>query len=211
MFYARDIQPRLEDELATEEIVIITGMRQVGKTTMLRHLMDCIDSTNKALLDLENPLHRKIFEEENYDSVWNNLIQFGITNQKKAYLFLDEVQNLPEISKVVKYLYDHWKVKFFLTGSSSYYLKNLFPESLAGRKIIFEMFPLVFKEFLRFKDKERKIPISFAQKAAEKNKIAFEQYFSYYQEYLEFGGFPPVVLEPNPERKKILLSEIFTS
>ena len=211
MFYARDIQPRLEDELATEEIVIITGMRQVGKTTMLRHLMDCIDSTNKALLDLENPLHRKIFEEENYDSVWNNLIQFGITNQKKAYLFLDEVQNLPEISKVVKYLYDHWKVKFFLTGSSSYYLKNLFPESLAGRKIIFEMFPLVFKEFLRFKDKERKIPISFAQKAAEKNKIAFEQYFSYYQEYLEFGGFPKVVLEPHVERKRLLLAEIFTS
>lgn len=211
MFYARDILSQLERELTTDEIIIITGMRQVGKTTIMRYLSDRIESTNKTFLDLENPLHRKVFEEENYDSVWNNLAQFGITNREKSYLFLDEVQNLPQISKVVKYLYDHWKVKFFLTGSSGYYLKNLFPESLAGRKIIFEMFPLTFKEFLRFKGRERKTAVSFAEKAEKKNKIAFEQYYSYYQEYLEFGGFPKVVLEPHVARKRILLGEIFTS
>src|SRR3989304_7269068 len=119
MLYTRAIFSQLESELQTKEATVITGMRRVGKTTALMHLYDLIQSRNKALFDLENPLHRKIFEEENYDAVWNNLQQFGITNSEKVYLFLDEVQNLPEISRVVKYLYDHWNVKFFLTGSSS--------------------------------------------------------------------------------------------
>lgn len=186
-------------------------MRRVGKTTALMHLFDLVKSENKAMLDLENPLHRKVFEEENYDNVWNNLKQFRVTNNAKAYLFLDEVQNLPELSRVVKYLYDHFDVKFFLTGSSSYYLRNLFPESLAGRKIIFEMFPLNFAEFLVFKQIKREEVDSFAVKAQNKNKIAYERLISYYDEFIEFGGFPSVVLENDPERKKTMLSEIFTS
>src|SRR3989344_72067 len=140
MFYPRDILPDVERELSSKEITLITGMRRVGKTTILNHLFNSLTSKNKVTLDLENPLHRKVFEEENFDAVWNNLKQFGINNEEKAWIFLDEVQNLPDISRVVKYLYDHWQVKFVLTGSSSFYLKNLFPESLAGRKIIFEMY-----------------------------------------------------------------------
>ncbi|HIH10661.1 TPA: ATP-binding protein [Candidatus Woesearchaeota archaeon] len=211
MLYTRTLFFKLESEIETKEVTVITGMRRVGKTTALLHLYDLVQSKNKAVFDLENPLHRKVFEEENYDAVWSNLQQFGITNTEKAYLFLDEVQNLPEVSRVVKYLYDHWNVKFFLTGSSSYYLRNLFPESLAGRKIIFEMFPLTFAEFLIFKHVQRNAPATFAQKAKDKNKISYDLLNPYYREYLEFGGFPPVVLEQNPERKKILLSEIFTS
>ncbi len=211
MFYKRDILPKLESELSTGEIIVITGMRQVGKTTVLRHLLEEIQSNNKVLLDLENPLHRSVFEVADYEAIWNNLSQFSITKEEKAYIFLDEVQNLPEISRAVKYLYDHYQVKFFLTGSSSYYLRNLFPESLAGRKIVFEMFPLTFQEFLLFKGKKREVPSDFKEKAERKNKIAFEQYNPYYQEFLEFGGFPKVALEKNSERKRILLSEIFTS
>lgn len=211
MLYSREIFKQLELELDKKEATIITGMRRVGKTTALTHLYDLIPSKNKALLDLENPLYRKVFEEENYDTIWNNLKQFKITNETKTYLFLDEVQNLPELSRAVKYLYDHWDVKFVLTGSSSYYLRNLFPESLAGRKIIFEIFPLNFSEFLIFKEVIRETKESFAQKASEKNKIAYERLIPYYNEFLEFGGFPSVVLEKNFERKRTMLSEIFTS
>lgn len=211
MFYTRLILSKLEEELNTKEIVIITGMRQVGKTTMLTYLYDRVKSTNKVFLDLENPLHRKLFEEENYNAVWNNLREFGIINTEKVYIFLDEVQNLPQISKVAKYFYDHWGVKFFLTGSSSYYLKNLFPESLAGRKIIFEMFPLTFTEFLAFNQIPKASIKSFSEKAKTKDKISYEQIIPYYREFLEFGGFPKVVLEKSKERKKVLLSEIFTS
>ena len=211
MLYSRTIFSRLEAELHTREATVITGMRRVGKTTALMHLYDLVQSENKTVFDLENPLHRKVFEVENYDTVWNNLQAFGITNKEKTYLFLDEVQNLPEVSRVVKYLYDHLDVKFFLTGSSSYYLRNLFPESLAGRKIIFEMFPLTFAEFLVFKNIQKTTQPSFAEKAKTKNRVSYEQLIPYYREYLEFGGFPSVVLEPNLKRKTTLLSEIFTS
>jgi len=211
MLFTRRVFKKLKEEVNTKEITVITGMRRVGKTTALGYLYDLVESKNKVLLDLENPINRKIFEEENYDSVWNNLKQFGITDSQKVYIFLDEVQNLPDLSRVAKYLYDHFDVKFVLTGSSSYYLRNLFPESLAGRKIVFEMYPLSFAEFLVFKNTQRIEAGNLKERAAGKNKISYATLEPLYREYLEFGGFPSVVLEQNPERKRILLSEIFTS
>src|SRR5919109_3300146 len=211
MPFERKIFANLRGELDKKEILVITGMRRVGKTTALHYLYELVESKNKVVLDLENPLNRKVFDEENYDSIWNNLKQFGITGSEKAYIFIDEVQNLPEISRVIKYLYDHWDVKFILTGSSSYYLRNLFPESLSGRKIVFELFPLNFSEFLVFKNFHRAPLNTFAEKASGKNRIAFSSLEPYYREYMEYGGFPSVVLEENPDRRKMLLSEIFTS
>ena len=211
MYYPRLITPQLETELRAKEATVITGMRQVGKTTIQNHLFSLVKSSNKVKLDLENPLIRKIFEEENYDAIWNNLAGFGINNQTKAYIFLDEIQHFPSIGSVVKYFIDHWGVKFVLTGSSSYYLKNLFPESMAGRKLIFEMFPLTFSEFLIFKEVDRKHFTSFSEKAGSKNFISYSRLIPFYKEYLEYGGFPGIVLEQDPERKKSKLSEIFTS
>ena len=211
MFYPRLVLPQLERELETPEITVITGMRQVGKTTLLDHLFSLIKNSNKVKLDLENPLNRKIFEEENYDAIWNNLAVFGVNNQSKAYVFLDEIQHVSSIGSVVKYLKDHFDVKFVLTGSSSYYLKNLFPESMAGRKFIFEIYPLTFFEFLIFKGITQKRLVSFSEKAISKNNILYSKLIPFYQEYLEYGGFPRVVLQQDPERKKAMLSEIFTS
>jgi predicted AAA+ superfamily ATPase len=211
MLFERQVFKKLIGEIQAKEITVITGMRRVGKTTAMRYLYDQVESKNKVFLDLENPINRKVFEEQNYDSVWNNLKEFGISDSQKAYLFLDEAQNLPELSRVAKYLYDHFEVKIFLTGSSSYYLRNLFPESLAGRKIVFELYPLIFSEFLVFKNVSRTEEGALNEKAAKKNKISHASLDPYYQEYIEFGGFPSVVLEESPERKRMLLSEIFTS
>lgn len=209
--FTRDILPKLEAELNTREIVVITGMRQVGKTTLLTHLFDRAPSTNKALIDLENPLHRKLFEEENFDNVWKNLESFGVTPKTKAYLFIDEIQNLPMVSSVVKYLYDHWPVKFFLTGSSSFYLKNLFSESLSSRKVVYELFPLTFGEFLIFKGIGQSAPVGFGQKALNKNIVSYQKLIKFFDEYREFGGFPAVVLEPDFSRKRNVLEQVFKS
>lgn len=211
MIYPRAIFPKLEKELAYKENTVITGMRQVGKTTILNHLFSLVSSTNKVILDFENPLNRKMFEEENYDAIWQNLAPFGIRNTEMAYLFLDEVQLLSSIGSVAKYLSDHYPVKFILTGSSSYYLKNLFPESQAGRKLIFEVFPLTFSEFLVFKGINRAVPDSFSEKAEKKNNIAYERLIPLYREYLTYGGLPKVVLQSDIQRKKDLLNDAFTS
>ncbi|MFH2062299.1 MAG: ATP-binding protein [Candidatus Beckwithbacteria bacterium] len=209
--FPRSILPKLEKELKAKEIVVLTGMRQVGKTTLLKYLFDQISSTNKVFLDLQNPINRKIFEEENYDTIWENLAPFQVKKSQPSYIFLDEIQNSKNISQVVKYLFDHYQVKFFLTGSSSFYLKNLFSESLSGRKVIYELYPLSFQEFLIFKKHTPQPSQSFSKKSSNKNQISYHQKIKLYQEYMEFGGFPRVVLEKNSDRKKILLDQIFTS
>ena len=211
MIYPRKLLVKVKKRLKTKEIVVVTGMRRVGKTTLLKIVFGGINSPNKVFLDIENPVEQKIFEEEDYNNIWANLKPYGITNTSKAYLFLDEVQASPSIIKAVKYLQDHYDVKFFLTGSSSFYLKNLFSESLAGRKIIFEMFPLDFEEFLIFKGIAKEFYFSFKQKQDKKNKIQYERLKKFYEEYLEFGGFPQVVLAESFEQKKEYLKDIFKS
>jgi len=211
MFYQRTILPRLEKELKTKEVTVLTGMRQVGKTSILEHLFNKVDSGNKALLDAQNPLHRMVFEEQNYDLVLQNLREFGIKGDSHAYVFIDEIQFMPEITQVIKYLYDHYGTKFVVTGSSSYYLRNLFPESLAGRKLTFELYPLTFTEFLTFKKVEKESFAGFETKNDSKNKISYAKYKEYYREYMRYGGFPAVVLETDVQRKLELLEAVFKS
>ena len=130
---------------------------------------------------------------------------------KKLYVFLDEIQFLPNITSVIKYLYDHYKIKFVVTGSSSFYLKNHFTESMAGRKLIFELFPLTFQEFLGFKNITKPEISKFSDKAQTKTKFSKEEYAKLYEEYIQYGGFPGVVLEPELSRKEELLKDIFSS
>ena len=211
MRYQRKILNDINPWLKAREIIVITGMRRVGKTTLLQMIYDQIDSKNKVFFDLDNILEQKVFEETDYNNIWGNLRAYGTSNKEKAYIFLDEIQAMPQVVKAVKYLHDHYDVKFFLTGSSSFYLKNLFPESLAGRKIVFEMFPLTFEEFLLFKQIGAERHTTFKDKARQKNRIAYEKISKYFEEYLMFGGFPQVVLAEDESQKKLYLKDILTS
>ncbi|MDO8529422.1 MAG: ATP-binding protein [bacterium] len=211
MVYKRRIEEDLKSQIKTEEVVILTGMRRTGKTTLMKTILSSVESSNKVFLDLENPLNRRIFEEKNYDNILKNLEKVGISSQEKMYVFLDEIQLMSQIPSAIKYLHDNFDVKFFLTGSSSYYLKNLFSESLSGRKIIFELYPLDFEEYLVFKGEDSKIAKEFLEKSKNKNEIVFEQRKKYYDEYLRYGGFPGVVLEKDLAQKEKKISDIFTS
>lgn len=211
MIFPRKIEKEIEKYIKSREIIILTGMRRTGKTVLIKSLFDKISSENKIFLDLENPLNRKLFEETNYDNIWKNLEKFGLSRGVKAYVFLDEIQLMPQIPSVIKYLYDHYDIKFFLTGSSSYYLKNLFSESLAGRKFIFKLFSLDFQEYLVFQDKPKEFFVDFEDKGKNKSEINFEIYSKYYDDYLEYGGFPEVALSKNIQEKEKLLGDIFSS
>ncbi len=211
MLFNRKILKPLIKQLDKPEIVVLTGMRRVGKTTLLSMLYEKIESDNKVFLDITNPIHQMVFEENNYDNIWANLKEYDITQKEKAYIFLDEIQQKPDIVNVIKYFYDHFKVKFFLTGSSSFYFKNLFPESLAGRKVIFEIFPLDFEEFLIFKKQKRTFYEDFRLKEKNKNKISYEKYKKFYDEYRFYGGFPQVVIEEDVNRKRQWIEDIFKS
>ena len=211
MRFERLIFPALQRQVDTPDIIVLTGMRRVGKTTLLKMIYDGIESDNKAFIDLENILDQKIFEEQDYNNIWANLGAYGISNTSKAFIFLDELQAKPEAVPALKYLHDHYDVKFFVTGSSSFYMKNLFSESLAGRKILFELFPLDFEEFLVFKNAKKEFSRDFKEKEARRNLIVYEKLKKYYDEYLTYGGFPQVVLAPDHEQKELYLKDILTS
>jgi predicted AAA+ superfamily ATPase len=207
MIKPRIILDQIKPYHDSPEAIIITGMRRTGKTTLLNLIFSRTESANKIFLDLENPLNRKYFEEPNYEKVKASLEILGLDFTRKAYVFLDEIQFVRTLPSVVKYLVDHYSAKFYLTGSASFYLKNLFSESLAGRKYIFELFPLTFREFLIFKDSALKLP----ENPRDVTLPVFESISLLYEEYLRFGGFPGVVLKTSPAEKTRALDDIFTS
>jgi hypothetical protein len=152
---------------------------------------------------MENPIIQKMFEEKDYDNILTSLKAYGIKSKENAYIFIDEIQAMPDVVKAIKYLIDHYGVKFFLTCSSS--------ESLAGRKVSFEMYPLDFEEFLWFKDVNKEFAGKLAGKEKAKNEISYERTKKYFEEYMAYGGFPQVVLSESEKQKKYYLEDIFKS
>lgn len=207
MVIPRNLFQEIEKHLESKQAIVVTGMRRVGKTTLLQYLYEKISSRNKIFLDLEDPLNRAIFEPENYQRIKTAFELRGLDFSQKAYIFLDEIQLAPSIPSVVKYFYDHYEAKFFLTGSASFYLKNLFSESLAGRKYLFELYPLDFSEFLRFKKSNLRPPDS----NQEIDQQTQELFSALVEEYLSWGGMPEVVLLDSPLKKERALRDIFTS
>ena len=210
-FIPRKIQKKLNKVITQKQVTVITGMRRVGKTTLLQHYFEKISSKNKLKLNLEDALTRKIFAEINYKNIIRALQQEGIDITKKSYIFIDEIQFIRNMPSIIKYLYDEYDIKFVVSGSSSFYLKNHFSESLAGRKIIVDLYPLTFREFLNFKGIEKKYKEKFSEKIVIKNKVSAEKYRNLYKEYINFGGFPEVVLANDKEIKNELLKDIVNS
>ena len=207
--YPRNLYALLKEHLSSKQITVLTGMRRTGKTTLVKQLLSDITSDNKVYIDLERIDNREIFSEKNYDAVIYTLQQRGLDIKKKAYIALDEIQLAHNIPSVLKYLYDNYNIKFIVTGSSSYYLKNLFTESLAGRKKVFELYPLDFGEFLTFKE----VPHSEGEDFTVKqfNAPEYERLKSYYEEYIEYGGFPEAALTAKTGDKKDLIADIISS
>jgi len=210
-FIKRKILSEIQPYLSKREIIVLTGMRRVGKTSVLKELYKKIKSENKIFLDFDNIVDQQLFEVKDFRHIWDNLNAYNLTDKRKAWIFIDEIQNFPVSVKAIKYLYDHYDVKFIVSGSSSFYLKNLFPESLSGRKIIFEMFPLDFEEFLWFKNVKIKFNVSFKSKAEKKNIALNTRLHNYVDEYIEWGGFPQVALIKNKEHKRKIIGDIFSS
>jgi predicted AAA+ superfamily ATPase len=205
----RSLFPALRKALSDQRVIVITGMRRVGKTTTLSWMLDQVLSTNKIYLDLERRDQRAVFQESNYELVWDYFCNLGMDPEQPMTVALDEIQYAPNLPSVVKYLFDHHGIKFLLTGSSSYYLKHFFSESMSGRKVVYELFPLGFGEFLDFRGIPYRRRTTLEEMQFDPHE--FERLKSYYDEFIAFGGLPNVVLEPRSEVKREILNDIFSS
>lgn len=148
----------LAGELNSRQVISITGLRRTGKTTLMKQLIDHLIKTRKTKrerilfysFDEEQPRIEEIFRE--YEARLGKEI---LGRKHRTYVFLDEVQKLPNWQNQVKYYYDNYQnLKFFVSGSSSLFIKKHVQESLAGRIYEFVLTPLTFKEFLAFRDRD---------------------------------------------------------
>ncbi|MEO6686726.1 MAG: ATP-binding protein [Dyadobacter sp.] len=205
----RTIFPDLLDHLGKPQVTVITGMRRVGKSTALKYLLGQVKHSNKVYLDLERAENRYLFNQTNTKDIEIGLAIEGIDLAEPAVVALDEIQLVPQSTSVIKYFYDTYGVKFIVTGSSSFYLKNHFSESLAGRKQIFEMYPLNFPEFVAFHGENASL-----LKSVSHEKFHLSIYLKWkelYEQFIRFGGFPEVVLAETQADKKAYLKDVINA
>lgn len=211
--FRRAIYYTILPHLQHKNAIIITGMRQVGKTTLMQQLSDAWEG-KKAWFDFDNPLDHLLFENINYKAIYKDLKRITKANNNERFLVcIDEIQNFPKITQIIKYLIDHYGVKFIVTGSSNYYLRSLFPESLSGRKFLFVIKPLSYKEYLYFNDRlsETELQPDLNEAIKIHSAAIIYQRSELFSEYMEFGGFPEVATTKDYETKKLILKNIFTS
>ena len=184
--------------LDIEKIVVVTGMRRTGKTSLLLNAIQ----TLRQRLPVEQLIYLS-FEDErlNLQTADLDLILqayrelYPDRDLAQCYFFFDEVQEIQGWEKFIRRLDDSVTRHLYLTGSNSKLLSSEIATSLRGRCINFEVFPLSFSEFLRFKKVEPDLVTS-------KGKALI---YTHFEQYLIQGGFPELVaIESADIRRKIL-------
>jgi len=194
---------QLIEFLKIRETKIITGVRRSGKSTLMYQVIDKlldqgVSAENILFINFED-LQLKGMEVEN---VFNEYLR-EISPRGKVYLFLDEVQHSKDWWFFIKKNYDLKRdISFFISGSGSKLLPREYSSLLTGRNVSVEVFPLNFREFLKFKDFSVG-ELKFITTESE-NRIMY-----LLKEYAAYGGFPEVVLKEK-NFKNILLNQYFT-
>ena len=202
-FQKRDFPKLIERSLrvsSSKKINVIFGPRRAGKTYYLFQVMQQLIKSGMqkeevVYLNFESPRLFDIGFKEIREVITLHRRLFPKTN--RPTLFFDEPQNINFWERSVRELYDEG-YRIFLSGSSSKLLGKEIATSLRGRSLSYLLLPFSFKEFLRLK----KVALAKRISSNEKAKI-----LALLDEYLEFGGFPEVVLEDNKETKLRILDD----
>ncbi|MDI6737599.1 MAG: ATP-binding protein [Nanoarchaeota archaeon] len=195
--FRRDIFGKLQKYAEYRQIIAIVGLRRVGKTTLLKQLIQGMDApkNNICYISFDDIDFQKY---ETAEELINYFLEFS-DKSKGRFLFLDELQKLPNWDSLLKVYYDTEKnLKMFISGSSSLELKN-HKETLAGRIFTFHAPILTFKEFLRYFGMESSIAEKDIARAYHlKLAVKKEKYEAKFRDYLLKGAFPEL-LEANDE------------
>lgn len=206
--YSRDVFPDIMEGIEKSTIVI-HGARQVGKTTLMRLIVDnLIETKNVPLkqicfMDLEDPQLLQVCNA-GYKSVIEYIEATGSDLSDKTFLLIDEIQYLDNPSSLIKLLTDHTSIHLMVSGSSSFEIKSKFKDSLVGRTLNFELFGLSFVEFLKFKNENIELEkINKNTPPAIHNRLK-----ELFKEYCIYGSYPKIVLEKDITFKKKYVQQI---
>jgi predicted AAA+ superfamily ATPase len=188
----------IEKYLDTKQAIVVKGFRRVGKTYLLFYLVrKLLETYSKKQVIYINFEDERIPVKKEFLSQLLPVIK-EFTGGTPIYLFLDEVQAMPEWSRWLRRLLDTENIKIFITGSSSKISEREIPTELRGRFLEVELLPLSFSEFLRFTG----IP-EISKDLSEDQKAI---YLHNYNEYIEMGGMPEVVMAEKGLKKEIILN-----
>jgi len=193
----RAIYQEIKRFMKTRQIVAITGLRRVGKTTMmLKFIKEFLDNG----FSKQNIFY---FSFDDYSSVriseiidiYKKLVNKDLRSENYLFVF-DEIQKIRNWEEQLKRIYDLYpKIKFLISGSESLFIRRKSRESLAGRIFEFKLNPLNFKEYLDFKDKK------FDNLNLYKDEILKE-----FNNFLMCNGFPELI-DKEPEIIKKYIRE----
>ncbi|HBS86756.1 MAG: hypothetical protein A2W91_12060 [Bacteroidetes bacterium GWF2_38_335] len=175
--YNRNLEKVIKSRFDGKEIIILYGARQTGKTTLITKLLSEID--NSVVFNCERPDIKAVLESM-------NITQLKLLFGNFKYIALDEAQQVENIGKVLKLIYDspEFDAKIIATGSSSFELAGRITEPLTGRNIKYELFPLSINEIIENK----------SWLWAKENL----------EELLLFGSYPGIINKPIIEKQLFL-------
>ena len=203
--YKRIVEDRLAALLGEREILVIYGPRRVGKTTLLQKLFQQLaKEAPAAAYSLDDPTAQGIFGEPSTARLQRVFAELGFDPDRRAYLFLDEVQGFPKVDVLLKLTFDHFPhVKVVATSSSSLLLLQGLTDSLAGRKYFIELLPLSLGEYAGIEiDSFFAFPERITQ-AANLNETV--------RSFAVYGSYPEVMNLSSASDRAVKLRDILES
>jgi len=198
MYVERFLEKELERYIRKREIIAIVGPRQCGKTTLIKHIFEKLKKA--VFLDFED---REVLELFNEDI--KSFAELYIKNND--YIFIDEFQYARGGGKNLKYVYDNYKIKLFISGSSMSELSIQGIKYLVGRVFVFNLYPFSFEEYFSFKEPE-------LYKIYTKRKLTppiINRIIPLFSEFCIFGGYPRAVIAKDKEEKETVIKNIYNT
>ena len=191
----REVQDNIEPFIKFKEVVIITGPRRGGKSSLMKLI--CDDLIKKDKVPPSNILYLN-FEDErfiefntgDFAQIFELFLQIN-RPAGRQYFFLDEIQNVTGWERWVNRLYENENIKIFITGSNASLLSSEISTALTGRNRTITNFPFSFGEFLTFKNYKLQNNDFYQTKKRAVIK-------SFFQEYLKLGGYPEIIKNNDP-------------
>ncbi len=179
-----------------QQVLILLGSRQVGKTTLVKKIFPEV-----PYFLVDNEPIKKILESYDIET-YKTLI-----NKNEQKIIIDEIHLLNDPGRAIKIIYDQLEdFKIIITGSSSFHIKNKTGESLAGRKIDYNIYPLTFSEYLNQKGIESALNFNILNKIIKQEDRDFSDKLykfdlqSILDEVLVYGQYPFLINSPQDEK-----------